>query len=147
VSRFPQLVKQVQVEVNNTLPSVFRAPTRYTNKILWAKTGSVQVEVEARMVQRRGYVRHIKWKYGKNYPWYGRVAEEWKDNRVVVQMLELGKVIETTPEIYIIRNKETAIRGLEDGSENCIPKEEIWCYTDGVRHTGGLSLLLVNKDL
>jgi len=82
------------------------------------------------MVQRRGYARHIKWKYEEDYQWYGRVAEEWKDDRVVEQMLESGKVIETTPEICIIRNKETAIREHEDASENHIPKEETWCYTD-----------------
>jgi len=39
VSRFSKLVKQIQIEVNNTLQSVFRAPRRYANKILWAKTG------------------------------------------------------------------------------------------------------------
>jgi len=102
VSRFPKLVKQIQVEVNDTLRSVFRAPRRYANKVLWAEMGSVSVEVEAKLVRRREYARHIKWKYGKDYPWYGKVAEEWKDDRITEQMLESVKVINTTPEVCII---------------------------------------------
>jgi len=130
VSRFPKLVKQIQVKVNDTLRSGFRAPRRYANKILWAETGSVPVEVEAKLVRRRGYARHIMWKYGKDYPWYGKVAEEWKDDRVTERMLESVKVINTTPEVCIIRDKEIAIRHHEDALENRIPEAEIWCYTD-----------------
>ena len=91
------------------------------------------MEVEARLVQRRGYARHIKWKYGLDHPWYGRVAEEWKDNRIMEQMLMSEKVIGTTPEVYIVRNKEKAIKEHEDASENRVPEEEIWCYTDGAK--------------
>ena len=136
VSRFSKLVQQVQVEVNDTLRSVFRAPRRYANKILWAETGSVPVEVVARMAQRKGYARHIKWKYGKDYPWYGKVAEEWKDNRVVEQMLLSEKVIRTTPGVYIIKDKDKAIKEHGDASENRVPEEEVWCYTDRAKNHG-----------
>jgi len=76
-------------------------------------------------MQRRGYARHIKWTYWKDYPWYGWMAEAWKDDRIVEQMLESEKVIKTSPEICIIRNKETARKEHEDASENCILEEEI----------------------
>ena len=67
VARFSKLVQQVEIEVNDTLRSAFRAP-RYANNILWAETGSEPVAIEAKMVQRKGYARYIKWKYGKDYP-------------------------------------------------------------------------------
>jgi len=118
VSRFSKLVQQIQIEVNDTLRSVFRAPRIYANKIPWAERGSIPVEIEAKMVQRKGYARHIQWKYGEDYSWYGRIAEEWKDDRIVEQLWESKEVIKTSPEVCIIKDQDTAISEQENASEN-----------------------------
>ena len=91
------------------------------------------MEIEARMVQRKGYARHIKWKNGKKYPWDGGITDEWKEDRVVEQMLELNMVFETTPAINMIKDKQGAKSEHENASENRIPHDEVWFYTDGAK--------------
>ena len=61
------------------------------------------------------------------------MAEEWKDDRITEQMLESDKVIDTTPEVCIIKDKEIAIQHHENWLEDRVPETEVWCYTDGYK--------------
>ena len=55
---------------------------KYTDKILYAETGIVPIEISSRAKQRKAYARHLKYEYGKDYPWYECIAEKWKDDQI-----------------------------------------------------------------
>lgn len=73
------LIKRLQISINDTMRSILRTPLQYANKILYAKIGIEPREVKCRAEERKGYARHLKYKYGKQHPWFGCIANKWKD--------------------------------------------------------------------
>lgn len=57
VTSEPKLVKKLQISINNTIRSIFRAPIKYANKILYAEMGIEPIENRSRAEQRKGYAR------------------------------------------------------------------------------------------
>jgi len=74
-----KLMKEIQTNVNDTLRSTFRWLLKYANKILMAETGTVPTHIKGRYRERKSYGRHLKYKYGGNLPWFGCIAEKWKE--------------------------------------------------------------------
>jgi len=70
-----KLMKEIQINVNDTLRSTFRSPLKYANKILMAETGTVPTHIEGRYRERKSYDRHLKYIYGGNLPWFRCIAK------------------------------------------------------------------------
>ena len=64
------LIKRLQITINDTIRSILRTPQKFANKILYAETGIEPLEIRCRAEERKGYARHLKYEYGKEYPWY-----------------------------------------------------------------------------
>jgi len=130
ISGEKKLMKEIQTNVNDTLRSTFRSPLKYANKILMAETGTVPTHIEGRYRERKSYGRHLKYKYGGNLPWFGCIAEKWKDDRIVEEMQWSNKELLRRPKIRIAHSKEEALKehGVrwEEG-----PGQDIWVYSDG----------------
>jgi len=76
------LTDLLQIMINHTIRSTFPAPIKYANKILYAGTNILLMEVRLRELERKAYARHVEYQCGKNLPWYGCLANKWKDNRI-----------------------------------------------------------------
>ena len=140
-----KLLKEVQITINDTIRSILRAPIQYANMILYAETGIEPLEIRVRAEERKGYARHLKYEYGKDYPWFGCIAEKWKDNRIRKQKTNSEKVRKTTPIIDIERDKEKAIEKHAIGWENK-PNDEVWIYTDGSKKGKEAAIAWVMMD-
>ena len=129
ISDEPKLIKELQISINDTIRLILRTPMKYANKILYAETGIEPLAIKARAEQRKGYARHLKYEYGKEYPWYGCIAEKWKDDRIRKQKTESAKEQKTIPEFDIEKDKNKAIdKHAKDWERK--PRDEVWVYTD-----------------
>ena len=125
-----KLIKELQISINDTIRSILRTPMKYANKILYAETGIEPLAIKAKAEQRKGYARHLKYEYGKEYPWYGCIAEKWKDDRIRKQKTESTKERKTIHEFDIEKDKGKAIdKHAKDWERK--PRDEVWVYTDG----------------
>ena len=132
VARDPQLIKRMQVEMNDTLRSTFKTPLKYANRILRSETGTTPVEIEGRFVQRKMYERQRKWRYGENLPWFGCIVNDWKDDRIGEPITESNKEINCLPDVRIRIGKAIAKNEHVKEMEN-MGKDEMWVYTDGTK--------------
>ena len=124
------LIKRLQVTINDTIRSILRTPLQYANKILYAETGFEPMEIRCRAKERKRYARHPKYEYGKDYPWYGCIANKWKDNRIRKQKTDSDKIRTTKPMFDIVKDKEKSMKNHSNEWENK-SEDELWVYTDG----------------
>jgi len=132
VAREPQLIKRMQIEMNDTLRSTFLAPLKYANKILRNETGTAPVEIEERFVQRKMYERQRKWRYEEKLLWFGCIVDEWKDDRLGEPIMELDKDKKNLLKVKIRFEKEIAKKEHMKELEN-MKRDEMWVYTDGTK--------------
>ena len=147
VSKESKRVKKLQIAINDTIRSILRAPLKYANKILYAETGIEPIEMMCRAAERRGYARHVKYEYGKEAPWYGIIAEGWKDERIRKTIDKSDSVRKTKPKILIEKDKEKAIK-THDENWDKKKNDELWVYTDGSKreNEGAISWILLEGD-
>src|SRR5207302_5000779 len=77
VAEEPKILARLQVHVNDTLRSQFRAPMLLANKILWAEIGVIPCDIQARYIRRRAFGRMERRGYGRTFPWFGCVRNKW----------------------------------------------------------------------
>jgi len=142
VSKDKKLIKEIQTNLNDTLRSTFRSPRKYANKILIAETGTVPTHIEGRYRERKGYGRHQKYKYGGNLPWFGCIAEKWKDDRLKEEMQWSNKNLLRRPNVRIAHTKEAAIKEHAERWEDG-PGQEVWVYSDGSKRKDEVAMAWV----
>ena len=127
------LVKRLQIMINDTIRLILGAPIQYANKILYAETGLKHIEIRCRAEERKGCARHRKYEYGKEYWWFGCIADKGKDDRIRKHKIESEKVRITKPRFDIEKDKNKEITDHSNGWENK-PEHELWVYTDGLKN-------------
>lgn len=90
------------------------------------------MEIRCRAEERKGYARYLKYEYGNEYPWFGCIAQKWKDTLIRKHRIESNEIRKMIPKFDIERDKEKAIK---KHSEAWDDKEidELWVYTDGLK--------------
>ena len=141
------LIKRLQISINDTIRSILRTPLQYANKILYVKTAIEPLKVKCRAEERKGYARHLKYEYGKEHPWFGCIANKWKDGGIRKHEPESTKERKTIPTFEIDKDKKRTIDNHAKKWETKDP-EELWVYTDGWKkdNEGGILWVLIEGD-
>jgi len=135
----PKLIRMMDVQINDTIRSLFRVLLKSPINVMRSETGIAPTNIQRRWIQRKCYRRSINRQYGKEYPWYGCLDENWgigcEDFKVSNR--DSDKTIIRKPEIIVKGSKDMA-RALYQEKVEEISTEEgrNWVYTDGSKKEG-----------
>jgi len=136
----PKLIKMIDVQINDTIMSLFRVPLKSPINTMRAETGIAPTNIQRKWIQRKCYRKSLNRQYGMEYPWYGCVEEDWKIGceDFKVSKRNLDKRIIRKPEIIVKDSKEMAREWYQEKVEEVSSTGERrnWVYTDGSKKEG-----------
>lgn len=136
-------IHKLQVNVNDTIRSIFRTPIKLANNILLAETGIPPIEIQKRFMERNGYLRQLKYAYGKDLPWFGCIGKRWKCDQIKCEPNKSTTELERRPIINIGKTKEKALEYHQRMWEKGKEVDELWVYTDGSKSSIGTAMAWV----
>jgi len=136
VARDDKAMKRLEYGVRDTIRSTFRTPLKFANKILQAESGIIPTSIKGKTATSRAYARHVKFGYGKDLPWFGCLANDWKEDWITDYMTISDRPIGRVPDIIIDPNRTRAKEADSKRWDEGLPQDELWVYTDGSKSKG-----------
>jgi len=130
----PKLIKMIDVQINDTIRSLFRVPLKSPVNAMRREGGIKPTDIQRKWILRKCYRRSLNRQYGKEYPWFGCVEENWKVGceDFKVSMRNSDKPLIRPPTIVIKETKAKAWEWHEEMVEEMSTgRERSWVYTDG----------------
>jgi len=132
------LIKRIQIHVNDTFWHVFRLPSPLAINILLAEFGVPPVHLQARYLQRRCYSRFLSYRYCGDMPWFGSVWNDWIEPGITGEVVDSDVVINDIPTCLIVQDKELALTHHGVLWDQNLDTDRHVFYTDG-SSSGGRS--------
>ncbi|KAG0136020.1 hypothetical protein HOY82DRAFT_600244 [Tuber indicum] len=144
VTDYPDYIRKIQVQVNDTIRHLFRMPSRLALKAMLAELGVCPVAIQGRYLQRRRYARMISLGYCVDFPWCGSVRSDWREELMEEEPPVIEGVVDVRPLVVRLANRQEAVAFHDKVVGRMEDDDVLVLYSDGSStkgHSGGAYVL------